>query len=136
MKALIVLLALASGPASEDARLAGRWRDSERDTVSELIRADDGSWSGVIVASPRATELGKRSFEALRWHADDHRFVGHLIKPDDGQRVDVQVWLDTADTLTAEARVLIFRRSLRFTRVKEVPHNNRGSRFSGAELRP
>ncbi|MCC7071764.1 MAG: hypothetical protein IT383_10600 [Deltaproteobacteria bacterium] len=86
MIALMLMLAIA-GAATEDGRIAGRWKDSERDTVSELTKAADGSFTGVIVTSPRKEEVGKKSFDTLRWDGASKRFVGKLIKPDDGEVV-------------------------------------------------
>jgi len=118
MMTLLLLVALASSPSLEDGRLAGWWKDSERETVSELTRGTDGRWYGVIVASPRKSELGKKSFDGLRWDGESKRFIGKLIKPDDGEVVNVQVWLTSPDSMSAEARVFIFRKSLVFARVK------------------
>ncbi|MDP1916523.1 MAG: hypothetical protein Q8L14_09770 [Myxococcales bacterium] len=112
----MLALAVAASPADE-AQLAGRWVDSERNVVSELTRSADGVWSGVVVASPRPHELGKRSFQGLIWDRKKARFTGKLLKPDDDQLVDLTLTFVSRDALTGEAGLFIFTRTLHFTRV-------------------
>ena len=105
--------------APEDARLGGRWRDADLQLTVEFSRATDGVWSGVVVASPRAADIGKRTFEKLVWRGDQRAFVGKLIKPDDGQVVDVSLKVDSAQAMTGSAGFFIFRKALHFSRVSE-----------------
>jgi hypothetical protein len=117
MIAVFLSLVLQGTPNTEDRRLSGRWRDSERDVVSDITVGSDGAWLGVITASPRSKEVGKGSFQGLRWNDRAKRFEGKLIKPEDDQVVDVELWLTGPDTMEAEAKVFLFRKRLRFSRV-------------------
>jgi hypothetical protein len=105
--------------APEDQRLSGQWRDADLQLVSEFKRDADGTWSAVVVAGPRAADVGKRTFEKLVWQEKRGVFSGKLIKPDDGQVVDVTLTLDSASAMTGSAGFFIFRKTLHFTRVTE-----------------
>ncbi|MCU0700014.1 MAG: hypothetical protein MUC96_26195 [Myxococcaceae bacterium] len=113
---ILLALILAAEPAPMEPSLAGRWVDAERGVTSELSRQADGTWQGVAVASRVPGDVGKTTFSALRWDARGKRFVGTLHKPDDDQRVGVDLFVEGADALRGEAGVFIFRKTLRFSR--------------------
>lgn len=113
----VMLLVMVAAAPVEEAQLAGRWVDSERQVVSELSRSADGTWSGVVVASPRPQEVGKRSFQGLVWDRKRARFTGKLLKPDDDQLVDLTLTFPSRDAMTGEAGIFIFTKTLHFTRV-------------------
>ena len=115
MLPLALVLILSQSP--EDSRLAGRWKDAELKLVSEFTRAPDGKWSAVVISSPRASEVGKRTFENVVWEEKTQVFKGTLIKPVGGQKVDVTLSLDSENAMTGKASIFIFKKVLHFTRV-------------------
>lgn len=109
--------ALVLSQSTEDARLAGRWKDADLQLVSEFSRAEDGTWSAVVVAAAKSADVGKRTFEKLVWQEKARSFSGKLIKPDDGQVVDVTLTLDSDSAMTGKAGFFIFKKTLHFERV-------------------
>ncbi|MDX2009714.1 MAG: hypothetical protein SFW67_05975 [Myxococcaceae bacterium] len=112
---LFLALILAAEPTEPN--LAGRWVDAERGVVSEVSRRADGSWQGVAVASRVSTDVGKTTLSGLRWDAGRKRFVGTITRPENDQRADLDLFVESPDALRGEAGVFIFRKTLRFTRV-------------------
>ena len=106
-------------PAERRASLGGLWKDGERQVVSRVSKASDGTWSGVVVSSPRREELGKTTFHKLVYDEKRRAFTGQLRRPDADQVIDVVVTFDSALELKAEAKVFIFSKTLRFTKQAE-----------------
>lgn len=88
---------LALAQATEPSR-AGEWRDKDLGVVSRFTKGGD---------------------EHLTWRPETKVFTGKLIKPDDGQVVDVTLSVASPQRLEAEAGFFIFRKRLELTRVVE-----------------
>ena len=96
--------------------LSGVWKDSERGILVRLAKAGHSSWLGTAVASPRPPEVGKVIYRALRFDPVEKKWVGELLKPEDGQVTQVTITLTSPTAMEAVAKVFIFSKTLHMTR--------------------
>jgi uncharacterized protein (DUF2147 family) len=118
MRALMVAMSvLTATPAPEPGdAVVGVWKDDDRGVLTQVSRAPDGTWRGVVLGSVSAKEVGKVIFPALKFDPAKQAWTGEMVKPDDDQRVSATLTAKSPTQLECAVKVFIFSKTLVLTR--------------------